>query len=105
MDDPLLVRCEERFGNLPRNGERFAHPQRPPLDTFVEGWSLDQFEDQPCDAVALLDTVDGSNVRMVQRREDARFTGKTRTPLWVSYELWPQDFDGDVPPSLLSCAQ
>src|SRR5688572_8336338 len=45
MDDPLLVRGFERFGDLPRDDERLGPGESAPRSNAIaEGVALDQFE-------------------------------------------------------------
>ncbi len=50
MYDPLLVRGLERFGDLPRNGQRFADRDRAAGDPLRQIVTLDQFHHQRGDA-------------------------------------------------------
>ena len=78
MDDALLVRGFQRLGNLLRNGQCFVNRNRSLRDTVCERRSLDQFHDQPANAVGLFQAVDLRDVRMVQRSKSFGFTLETR---------------------------
>ncbi len=49
MDDPLLVGGFERFGDLPRNRERFVDGNRSECDAIGKRRSLDELEDERLD--------------------------------------------------------
>ena len=59
-------------------------------------FSLDEFQHQPLNAVALFDAVDGGDVRMVQRGDHARLALEARDPVRVGGELGGQHLDRDV---------
>ena len=65
MNDPLLVRRFEGFGDLPGDGERFVDRDRPLRDAVRQRRPLDQFEDQRPDALSLFQPVDAPDVGMV----------------------------------------
>ena len=54
----------------------------------------------PRDAVDVLDAVDRADVRMIERREHARFALEARQPIGVGDEGRRQDLDRDVAPQL-----
>ena len=58
--------------------------------------ALDEFHHERRDARALFESVDGGDVRMIQRGEDFGFALKTRQPIVVSRERWRQDLDRDL---------
>ena len=49
VDDPLLVGGFERFGDLPRNRERFLDGNRSKCDAIGKRWSLDELEHERLD--------------------------------------------------------
>ena len=57
---------------------------------------LDQLHDQGDRAVALLEPVDGADVRMVQRREHLRLAPEARQPLGVVGHVGQQYLQRDV---------
>ena len=83
MHDALLVRGVERFGNLPRDGQRFGDRQGSARQPLRQVLALHQLHDEPGDIVAVLDPVDGANVGMPSHADasnDARSgAGRFRT--------------------------
>ena len=78
MDDPLLVRGFERLRDLPRDRQRLVERDRSTRDPLRQIVAVDQFHHERLDAVGVLQPVDGRDVRMIQRREDFRFTLEAR---------------------------
>jgi hypothetical protein len=72
VDDALGVGLLQPFRDLPGDLQRLADLERPVGQHRRERLAGDEFEDQIAMAVALLEAVDGRDVRMVQRAEDAR---------------------------------
>ena len=83
MDDPLLVRRFEGFGDLLRDGQRLVHGNRTLRDAVGERRPLDQFHHESNRARALFQAVDLRDVWMVQRGERLGFAVEAREPLWV----------------------
>ena len=75
MDDPLLMRRFEGFGDLSGDRQRGFDCHRPLADEVRQGRPLDQFEDQRSElaALGLFQPVDVPDVGMVQRGEDLGF--------------------------------
>ena len=96
MDDAFLVRVFQSFGDLLGNRQHFVQRHRPPADPLSQRRPLDQFHDQSANAVALFQSVNGGDVRMVQRREHLRLALEARHALGVVGERLGQDFDRDV---------
>ena len=66
MDDPLLVRGDQRRSDLPRE-RRGVGPWNGTLGDLVrEGWTIDQLQDERANAVRLFQAVDGSDVRVIE---------------------------------------
>ena len=49
VDNPQLVGGFERFGDLPRNRERFLDGNRSKCDAIGKRWALDELEDERLD--------------------------------------------------------
>ena len=81
VNDSLLVRRVERIGDLPRNRQCLAHRQRARRQALGERLTLDQLENQPMNAVALLEPVDGADVRMIQRGQQPRLALEPRAAI------------------------
>ena len=60
--------------------------------------SFDEFEHEGAHAVALLESIDSPDVRIVQRGQHARFAVETSQAVRVSREHTRQDLDGHVAP-------
>ena len=89
MDDALLVRRIERVGNLPGDGERVGVRDWAARNVVGEGGAIDEFQDEKRSGVALIEAEDLSDVGMVQRREQPRFTRKPRKAIAVAVrERW-----------------
>ena len=58
--------------------------------------ALDQFHHEGGDAVGVLQSVDGCDVRMIQRGEDFRFALKASQPVGITHQRRRQDLDGDL---------
>ena len=82
MDDALLVRSLERFGDLLRDGLGFRDGERPARDDLQQVLALDQFHHEGvdvCRAVRRFDhAVDLRDVRVIQRGERLRFADESR---------------------------
>ncbi len=68
----------------------------PTGDALREIVAPDEFHHERGDALALLEAVDGSDVRMVQRGEDFGFPLKPGKPITVSGQEGRQDLDGHL---------
>ena len=96
MDDAGLVTRFESCRNLSRYGDRFIDGDSPLLDPLGKRRSFDELENERFYAVRVFETVDARDVRVIQRREQFRFTLETRQALVVAGELFGKDFDRDV---------
>jgi hypothetical protein len=85
------MRSLERCGDLARIFERFRERQGP-----GENLTFDQFEHQMIDVSGFLETVDGRDVGMVERGEDAGFATEARDPIGIVDEGRRQGLDRDV---------
>jgi hypothetical protein len=66
-------------------------------DAVSERWSLHQLQHERLDAVGVFETVDRSDVRMIERRQDLRFALETGEAIRIDCELWRNDFQRNVP--------
>jgi hypothetical protein len=96
MNDRLLVRRFEGFGNLARDGQRLVERDRAARQPLRQILALDEFHHEGLDALGVLQTVDSRDVRMIQRRDDFRFALEPRHSFRVSHERFGQDLDSDV---------
>ena len=81
MDDALLVRGFERLRNLLRDRQRLLDRDRAARNALRQIVALDEFHHERRDARALFESVDGGDVRMIQRGEDFGFALKTCEPI------------------------
>jgi hypothetical protein len=126
MNDALLVRRFECFGNLHGDRQRLVHRNRSARDALVQRLAVDQFHDQqrrlakpgpyrpivvtgfgraldgvvvvPGFSRAFSGLLDLRDMRMVQRRRDLRLALEVRDALRIADELRRQHLDGDVAP-------
>jgi hypothetical protein len=81
MNDAVFVRGLERRGDLLRNREGIVARNRSLSNPIRQRRSFDQFENQrgyePAEAgpddIGLFETVDGRDVRVIERSKDLRF--------------------------------
>ena len=83
MDDAFLVRSVECFGDLPREGDRLGDGERPARQAIRECGPFDELEDQRHDPVGLFQSIDRADVRMVERRQQSRFTREAGATLGI----------------------
>ena len=70
MNDSLLVRRFERFGDLTGDGDDVGDRERG--RQLIQGMALDQFHDERRSARRLFDAMDVRDVGMIERRQDVR---------------------------------
>jgi hypothetical protein len=86
--------------------DRVADPQRAPREAIAGRRALDQLEDKGGDSGGLLESVNRRDRRMVQRGEQAGFTGQARQAFRIRRDGVGQDLERDVPPETGgSCAR
>ena len=100
VHDALLVGGLERVGDLPGDHERFIDRKRALLDPLCERHAVDQLEDQTADALELLETVDGGDVRMIERRQQLRLATEAGHAVGIAGERRGQHLERHVPPEL-----
>ena len=93
MDDALLVRGLEAFGDLLGDGDGFAGGDRTALQALGEVFAFYQLQREREDAVRLLEPVDRGDVGMIQRGEELRFAPEPRDALGILRERRGQDLD------------
>ena len=97
---PFLVGSFEGLGNLEGECEGFFDRDGPTLQPFRQRVAFDEFEDKEPGAFVFFESVDRGDVRMVQRRQQLRFTFKPGQTLFVLGELFGESLDGDFAPEL-----
>ncbi len=92
MDDAVLVRGLEGFGDLPGDRQRLVQRNGSLRDAIRERRSLDELEDER----AFLESVNRRDVQMIERREDLRLALEARQAIGIECERLGQDFQRDV---------
>ena len=95
---PFSWAASSAFGDLTRDAQRFLDRYRASRCSIRERRTLDEFEDQGSNAIDFFEAVDRADVRMIQRREHARFALEAGEPFQVGCERRWQDLDRDVAP-------
>ena len=96
MDDSLPVRRFERFGNLFREAKRLFERDGTFLQALEKRVAGHELEDEKPDPVDFLESVDRSDVRMIERREKLCLTLEASQPIGSVGESFRKDFDGDI---------
>ena len=105
MDDPLLVRRLERFGDLARDREGLVQWQRTLGKLFGECRPGDELHDERARALRLLEAEDRRDVRVMELREELRFTLEASQALGVGGELGGRSLSATSRPSFESVAR
>ena len=92
----MLVRGLERIGDLLRDRQRFVEGDRPARDPLRQIVTLDQLHHKGAHTAALLDPVDGGDMRMIEGRQRVGFAREPPEALGVVGENLRQDFDRDI---------
>ena len=96
VDDSLLVRGFERLGDLTADGDRLVQRDRALRDAVGERGAFDELEDERGAAVALFHTIDGCDVRMVQRGKQLRFAREPREAIVIGGHRGGQQLERDI---------
>jgi hypothetical protein len=91
LDDDL-----QGIGDLSRDTERLSDRKRPRLQARGERLSFDELQDEELGSVRFFQPIDRSDVRMIERSEEARFALKARDPLRIVAEPVGDNLDRDV---------
>lgn len=81
MHDALFVRRFERLGDLFRDPERIGKLDRAPRDVTAELIALDELHGERSQVRCFFESVDGSDVRMIERGEHLCLALKPRQPV------------------------
>jgi hypothetical protein len=95
MHNPLLVRRFDRLGDLLRDRQRVIDRNSSLRDALCQRRPLDELHDEGRCAVALLQTVNGGDVRMTEPGEQFGFALETHQPLAIGRHGLGQHLDGD----------
>ena len=96
MDDSLPVRGFERLGDLHGDGQCFIERYRAPRDTLGQILALDQFHHERGRGAGSLQSIDGGDVRMIQRRQDLGFALEAGQPFGVAGHLGRENLQRDL---------
>src|SRR5262245_59315805 len=95
MHDSLFVRDIECIRNLARDGEDLIH--RESARYFLcKRLTFDQFQNQRTSTSRLLEAIDRTDVRMVQRCEDSSFSFESYELIGIGDEFTRENLDGDI---------
>ena len=97
MDDALLVRRLQRFSDLFRDQQCLAERDRSMRDPLRKILAVDELHHEGLDAVAVFQSVDCRNVRMIQGGEDFGLTLKPCEPIVVAGNRERQIRSPDTP--------
>jgi len=86
VDDALVVRGFQRFGNLESDLEGLIDRCRAGVDALGQGLALGHLHDQELASFEILETVDRGDPGVLKGGKDPRFTFKTRQPVGVCGE-------------------
>ena len=98
MDDALLMRGLQRFGDLLCNWQRFIERKGTLGDAIRKRRPVDQLHHERRRACGVLNAINVRNGRMIERSEQVRLTLGPREPLAIVGECVGQDFQRDVAP-------
>jgi hypothetical protein len=93
MHDTLLMRGFQRFGDLGAAAQRFSDLQRSGSQPAREGFAGNQLQHQVADTAGFLQTMNGADVGMIQRRQHAGFVFESGQPLWIFTKGFRQDLN------------
>ncbi len=96
MDDALLVGRLQRFGDLPRDGDRLLDRQRTLLQSLRQGRPLDELHDQRLRAIRFLEAEDRGDVRVVKLRQELGLALEPAQEVVVVGERLRQHLDGHL---------
>jgi hypothetical protein len=80
-----------RLGDLLRHRQCFIDGDRATCDAGGQRLAFDQFDDERANTLALLETIDGGDVRMVERSQDFGLALKTRQAIGIRRKRRGQD--------------
>ena len=96
MDDALLVRRFERFGDLSGDRQRLVDRQWPLRNAVRQGRAVDELHHERIHAGRVFEPVDGRDVRVIERGEDFGFALKAGQPVRVCRDRRGQDLHRDL---------
>ncbi len=100
MNDRGPMGGVQRVGDLLRDGQSLREWQRAPAHAIVQSVALDQLEHQGRHIAGVFETVDGPDVRMIERCEQLCFAFEARHAIGVRREQRRQELQRDLAPKL-----
>src|SRR5262245_36293484 len=95
MNNAALVSRLQRLANAVRNVERVSDLKRATCDSLRQRFALDQFEDKKPHVADFLEIVDGCDVRVIERRQNFRFTLESTKSIVIARKLFGHNLDRD----------
>lgn len=105
MDNAAFVRSLQRFGDLTRDAQYIARLRTPAREKFVESLPGHELEDEIAEVTAGLEPMNGGNVAVVERGQQARLPFKPRTPLDIVRAVFRKYLIATERPSVISTAR
>ena len=96
MNDPLVVRGLETFGDLECDLERLLGGDGTSIDEFSQGLAFSQLHDEQLAPVNVLETIDPGDPRVIEGGEDPCLALESGEPIGVGGKGLRQDLDGDL---------
>jgi hypothetical protein len=96
VHDAVVVREAQRVGDAARDAQGAGEWNRPAAAAVGEGLALDQFHDHSRAALPGFDAEDRRDARVIERREDERFTLEPAGQVGVARVFDEQHLDGDM---------
>ena len=100
MNDAAVVRGFQCFGHLSRDRHRLVDRHGTGRQSFGQRRAVDELEDERRDVPTFLESVDGPDVWMIERRKGERLVFETRPTVRVSRHGIGQHLDRDRAPQL-----
>ena len=90
------MRGFERLGDLTRDRQRLIERDGALSQTIRQRGSLDQFQHERRQVAGFFETVEGRDMRVIQRGQEFRFPSEARAPVGIAGERLRQDFNCNV---------
>jgi hypothetical protein len=91
------MRRVERAGDLNRDQQRIVHRQLTARETVGQRLSFQVLHDEIGSPILFANVVQCANVRMIERRDDARLAVEPLAEVRVGSQAFRQDFERDGP--------
>src|SRR5262249_28533866 len=102
--DAFLMGGFERACNLGCDAKRFIQRNPASVDSLRQRISGNELHDKKPAALVLLQAMNPSDIRVIERRQDARFPLKSRDAVTVINECVWKEFDCDPASELCVCS-